>query len=146
MFDVQGNNANPVVNYEGILKNVMDVGFQEEARWMYTGGEDGTAKIWDLRMRNLNCTRAYATGLQQQPTNTVSSGNATNLSPVNCVKLHPNQQDLIIGDQNGNIHLWDIRFKPENAVIVCPQGDASIQSISIDPQGRLVFRRPFSGE
>ena len=139
MFDVQGNNANPVVNYEGILKNVMDVGFQEEARWMYTGGEDGTAKIWDLRMRNLNCSRAYATGPQQQPTNTVSTGNANNLSPVNSVKLHPNQQDLIIGDQNGNIHLWDIRSKPENAVIVCPQGDASVQSISIDPQGRLVF-------
>lgn len=135
MFDVQGNNANPVVNYEGILKNVMDVGFQDEARWMYTGGEDGTAKIWDLRMRNLNCSRAYATGPQHQPTNTVTSGSANNLSPVNSVKLHPNQQDLIIGDQNGNIHLWDIRSKPESAVIVCPQPGASIQSISIDPQG-----------
>jgi len=135
MFDVQGNNANPVVNYEGILKNVMDVGFQDEARWMYTGGEDGTAKIWDLRMRNLNCSRAYATGPQHQPTNTVTSGSANNLSPVNSVKLHPNQQDLIIGDQNGNIHLWDIRSKPESAVIVCPQVGASIQSISIDPQG-----------
>jgi len=135
MFDVQGNNANPVVNYEGILKNVMDVGFQDEARWMYTGGEDGTAKIWDLRMRNLNCSRAYATGPLHQPTNTVSSGSASNLSPVNSVKLHPNQQDLIIGDQNGNIHLWDIRSKAESAVIVCPQVGASIQSISIDPQG-----------
>jgi len=135
MFDVQGNNANPVVNYEGILKNVMDVGFQDEARWMYTGGEDGTAKIWDLRMRNLNCSRAYATGPQQQPTNTVSSGSAGNLSPVNSVKLHPNQQDLIIGDQNGNIHLWDIRSKPENAIIVCPQPGASIQSVSVDLQG-----------
>jgi len=24
----------------------MAVGFQEAGRWMYTGGEDGTAKIW----------------------------------------------------------------------------------------------------
>jgi hypothetical protein len=25
----------------GVSKNVMAVGFQEEGRWMYTGGEDG---------------------------------------------------------------------------------------------------------
>ena len=30
----------------GVSKNVMAVGFQEAGRWMYTGGEDGTAKIW----------------------------------------------------------------------------------------------------
>ena len=78
MFDVNSNNASPVVNYEGkiyeqfkhltllklyiqcssdkfylvsvifigVSKNVMAVGFQEAGRWMYTGGEDGTAKIW----------------------------------------------------------------------------------------------------
>jgi G protein beta subunit-like protein len=138
MFDVQGTNANPVVNYEGVQKNVMSVGFQEEARWMYTGGEDGTAKIWDLRMRNLNCSRVYATGQQQSvggapPT----SGNANNLSPVNSLRLHPNQQDLIIGDQNGNVHIWDIRQKPEHATVFCPQSGASIQSVSIDPQGKI---------
>jgi hypothetical protein len=26
-----------VVNYEGVTKNVMGVGFQEDGRWMYTG-------------------------------------------------------------------------------------------------------------
>ena len=28
MYDVHGVSANPVVNYEGVSKNVMDVGFQ----------------------------------------------------------------------------------------------------------------------
>ncbi len=138
MFDVQGTNANPVVNYEGVTKNVMDVGFQDEARWMYTGGEDGTAKIWDLRMRNLNCSRYYTTGPQQNvgglPPHGGSSSNL-NLSPVNSLKLHPNQQELIMGDQNGNIHIWDIRTKQENATVFCPQPGASIQSVAIDPQG-----------
>ena len=33
-------------SFIGVSKNVMAVGFQEAGRWMYTGGEDGTAKIW----------------------------------------------------------------------------------------------------
>jgi hypothetical protein len=28
---------------------VTGVGFQEEGKWMYTGGEDCSARIWDLR-------------------------------------------------------------------------------------------------
>ena len=61
MFDAQGGSggANPVVNYEGVSKNVMEVGFQEQSKWMYTAGEDGTVKIWDLRARNLQCQKLY---------------------------------------------------------------------------------------
>lgn len=29
-------------------------------------------------------------------------------APVNCVKLHPNQTELVVGDQSGVIHLWDL--------------------------------------
>jgi len=38
-----------VTDYDGISKNVTSVGFCESGKWMYTGGEDGTARIWDLR-------------------------------------------------------------------------------------------------
>ena len=74
MFDLTSNNLNPVVNYEG-SKNIMTVGFQDDGRWMYTGGEDCSARIWDLKMRNLSCQKVYQAN-----------------SPVNCVNLHPNQQ------------------------------------------------------
>ena len=40
------NTNNRVLTLIGVSKNVMAVGFQEAGRWMYTGGEDGTAKIW----------------------------------------------------------------------------------------------------
>lgn len=30
-------------------------------------------------------------------------------APVNCVCLHPNQAELMVGDQSGVIHLWDLR-------------------------------------
>jgi WD40 repeat protein len=49
MYDLSSSNPNPVINYEGVSKNVTGVGFQEEGKWMYTGGEDCSARIWDLR-------------------------------------------------------------------------------------------------
>ena len=38
-----------VVNYDGVSKNVTAVGFHEDGKWMFTGGEDCSARIWDLR-------------------------------------------------------------------------------------------------
>ena len=49
MYDLNSSNPNPIINYEGVSKNVTGVGFQEEGKWMYTGGEDCSARIWDLR-------------------------------------------------------------------------------------------------
>jgi G protein beta subunit-like protein len=69
----------------------MSVGFQEEGRWMYTGGEDGTVKVWDLRMKNLQCQRVYQAG-----------------NPVNSVKLHPNQQEILIGMYRVSQSSWVI--------------------------------------
>ena len=116
MFDTQGSNGNPVVNYEGVSKNVMAVGFQDKGRWMYTGGEDCTVKIWDMRCRNLNCQKIF---------------NAN--SPVNSVVLNSSQQELIVGDQNGNIHIWSIRTDTSEQFNVEP--GVSIQSVAVDNQG-----------
>ncbi|CAH2250239.1 jg6916 [Pararge aegeria aegeria] len=49
MYDLASANPDPVMNFEGVIKNVSRVGFQENGQWMYTGGEDCTARIWDLR-------------------------------------------------------------------------------------------------
>ena len=51
MYDLNSNNPNPVINYDGVSKNITSVGFHEDGRWMYTGGEDCMARIWDLRYR-----------------------------------------------------------------------------------------------
>ncbi|XP_076314623.1 target of rapamycin complex subunit lst8-like [Tachypleus tridentatus] len=56
MYDINSNNPSPVVNYEGgqgASRNFTAVGFQEEGRFMFTGGDDCYAKIWDLRYEDL---------------------------------------------------------------------------------------------
>lgn len=119
MYDLNSNNPKPVVNYDGISKNVTAVGFHEEGKWMYTGGEDNSARIWDLRSRNLQCQRIFQVN-----------------APVNCICLHPNQGELFIGDQSGSIHIWDLKTDKNEHLI--PDADASIQSISIDPMGTMM--------
>ena len=47
--------------------------------------------------------------------------------------LHPNQQELIIGDQAGIIHIWNLQNDQSEQLI--PEANISIQSISVDPQG-----------
>ncbi|XP_047486512.1 target of rapamycin complex subunit lst8-like isoform X2 [Penaeus chinensis] len=116
MYDINSSAPNPVINYEGVSKNVTAVGFQEDGKWMFTGGEDSTAKIWDLRSRNLHVSRIFQVS-----------------APVNCACLHPNQAELFVGDQSGVIHIWDVKTEHNEQLI--PEPDASIQSIAIDPEG-----------
>uniref|UniRef100_A0A1D1Y674 Target of rapamycin complex subunit LST8 n=1 Tax=Anthurium amnicola TaxID=1678845 RepID=A0A1D1Y674_9ARAE len=89
LFEVNSNRAEPVISYESHTNNVMAVGFQCDGNWMYSGSEDGTIKIWDLRAPG--CQREYESR-----------------AAVNTVVLHPNQMELISGDQNGNIRVWDL--------------------------------------
>ena len=56
---------------------------------MYSGSEDSAVNIWDLK----------APGFQREYEIRVV---------VNTVVLHPNHTELISGDQNGNIHVWDL--------------------------------------
>jgi len=119
MYDITSGNPNSVVNYDGISKNVTAVGFQEEGKWMFTGGEDCSVRIWDLRSRNLQCQHIFQVN-----------------SPVNTVVLHSNQVELIVGDQSGAIHMWDLRTDHNEHLI--PEPDAAIHSISIDDDARYM--------
>lgn len=116
MYDLNSSSQSPAINYEGVSKNVTAVGFQEDGKWMFTGGEDCTAKIWDLRSRNLQISRIFQVS-----------------APVTCACLHPNQAELFVGDQSGVIHIWDVKTEHNEQLI--PEPDASIQSIAIDPEG-----------
>jgi len=133
-YDIPGsvNNTNPIACYEGVAKNINAVGFFEHvtpsSMLMFTGGEDGSIRIWDLRMKHNNHQVA-----RLQPSN----------CSINTVALHPNQNQLISGDANGSLHIWDWRMTSRDK-----QGkekhvfdsflvdvDTSIQHLSIEGQG-----------
>jgi G protein beta subunit-like protein len=49
LFDINSNSNHPVISYDSHTSNVMAVGFHCDGNWMYSGSEDGTVRIWDLR-------------------------------------------------------------------------------------------------
>lgn len=119
LYEVNGKNNNPVVNFEGVTKNVTAVGFHEEGRWMYSAGEDGFARVWDLRVSVPQCQKFCQAK-----------------SSVNCAILHPNQVEIYFGDQNGTLYIWDLRANKSQQMQV--DADIAINHLSIEPDGNCL--------
>uniref|UniRef100_A0A914HED3 Target of rapamycin complex subunit lst8 n=1 Tax=Globodera rostochiensis TaxID=31243 RepID=A0A914HED3_GLORO len=100
-------------------KNVTSVGFQVDGAWMYTGGEDCMAKIWDMRINQLNCQRIFQVN-----------------TPVHSVVLHPNQVELIVADSTGAIYLWDLRSDRDDSLLTEVDMSEFVAHVDIDPVGR----------
>jgi G protein beta subunit-like protein len=147
LFEVGGNaNPNPVMSYEGHAGNVMAVGFQQEGKWLYTGSEDGTVKVWDIRAPG--CQRSFdnvaATTASPNSSSSNSGGPSTggghphaSLVAVNSVVLHPNQAELVMGDQEGRVRVWDLgsnRCVHETQ----PEGNIPVRSVSVSNDASLI--------
>lgn len=96
LYDANSTDTNPLRSFDGHVSNVNALGIQRDSRWMYTGSDDGTLKIWDLRApgnaRDFGtCQREY-----------------DNDGGITTVVLHPNQGELIAGDESGNIRVFDL--------------------------------------
>ena len=137
IFDINGSSPNAVSSYDGHTNNITAAGFQREGKWMYTGSEDGTIKIWDLRAPG--CQREYESG---SPLNTVMlHPNQAELTLALTLALiltliltlspnptpdpspypYPSQAELISGDRDGNIRVWDLTQNACSAELV-PDG------------------------
>ncbi|KAJ7349201.1 WD40 repeat-like protein [Mycena albidolilacea] len=118
IYEIGSASSDPIVTLEGHSLNVTSVSFHSEGKWLVTGSEDGTIKIWDLRTSHLH--RTY-----------------DNSAPVNDVCVHPNQGELISCDQAGSIKQWDLS---ENICSheLTPVGDVPIRSVSLAADGSFL--------
>ncbi|PAV16211.1 WD40 domain containing protein [Pyrrhoderma noxium] len=115
IYEISNLSNTPIQTFEGHTGNVTAVMFHNEGKWVVTGSEDGTIKIWDLRSN-------------------APHRNYDNLAPVNDVCIHPNQGELISCDQAGSIKLWDLT---DNTCMLdlAPAGDVPIRSVTIASDG-----------
>mmetsp|Transcript_19620 Transcript_19620/g.63725 ORF Transcript_19620/g.63725 Transcript_19620/m.63725 type:complete len:308 (-) Transcript_19620:1124-2047(-) len=125
VFDVNSNNPQPVNTYEGHTNNVTAIGFEHDGRWLYSGSEDGTVKIWDMR----------APGHQRE---------YESRGAVNTVVMHPNNGELLSGDQNGNIRVWDLTANACSYELVPDPGNP-IRSLTVSSCGTYVVAANRSG-
>lgn len=115
IYDMVSNT--PVMNLEGVSKNISRIGFQEDGKWMFTGGEDNRVRIWDMKTQI--CKRAFDCQ-----------------APINAVALHPNQVEMVIGAQSGRIYLWDVKSDAHEQCV--PEVEASVQDVAISPDGQFM--------
>jgi target of rapamycin complex subunit LST8 len=87
----------------------------------HTGSEDRTVKIWDVRARK-------------------HQRDFESRAPVNTVALHPHQNELISGDQDGNIRVWDLTANACSCELV-PEVNVPVRSVSIAVDGSQVRDR-----
>eukprot|EP01134_Creolimax_fragrantissima_P000196 CFRG0196T1 len=107
------------------IDDVKFVGFQEDYKWMYTGSEDGTVRIWDVRQPG--CQRELEHG-----------------SMVETVTLNPNQVEIVSGDQEGRIRVWDLRANDCVEELI-PEANAAMRSITVASDGSLMVASTNTG-
>ncbi|KAI3964217.1 hypothetical protein MKX01_020541, partial [Papaver californicum] len=88
LYEVNSTSPQPVISYDSHTSNIMAVGFQCDGNWMYSGSEDGTVKIWDLRAPG--CQKEYESR-----------------AAVNTVVLHPNQVPEVDIPVRSLTVMWD---------------------------------------
>jgi len=116
LFEINdaGKHNQGVLTLEGHTSSVTSIGFQRDVRFLYSGSEDGTVKLFDLRSPNFS--RSFDCK-----------------APVNSVALHPNQAEIISGDSNGSVKVWDLgSSKCINDLIPDAQPPPSYASGSIE--------------
>lgn len=78
-------------------------------------GEDGTARIWDLR------------GSSEQYL-------VQNEDPIHCGCLHPiNNREVFIGDESGRVLVWDLLMNKISSITEVSV-NSPIQTIGVSPK------------
>ena len=118
LYDIKSTNPSAVLTFEGHTGNITGVGFHCEGKWMVTSSEDNTVKIWDTRsgsiQRNYNCG-----------------------SPATDVVIHPNQGELISGDREGAVRIWDLGESKCTHQLI-PEEDVAVSSVTVASDGTLL--------
>lgn len=111
--------AQPVATFEGHQGNVTCVAWHCESKWLVSGGDDGTLRIWDTRSPRPQ--RLY-----------------DHRSAVNDVVVHPNQGELVSCDQGGSVKIWDLGENGCSHELV-PEEEVGIRSVSVASDGSCLI-------
>jgi len=111
---------------------------------IYTDTDEATEKdgqSQDLDLRTSTCQREYSvcggSAAKQQRKKKSSKGIRPSNNHVNSVVLHPNQVELIAGDQKGYLRIWDLTAD-KCAYKICVCKGTPIRSVDVSQDGRTI--------
>eukprot|EP01017_Pseudomicrothorax_dubius_P021163 TRINITY_DN2286_c0_g3_i2.p1 TRINITY_DN2286_c0_g3~~TRINITY_DN2286_c0_g3_i2.p1 ORF type:complete len:206 (-),score=31.22 TRINITY_DN2286_c0_g3_i2:886-1503(-) len=119
IFDIAKEQPSLSYNFDSFESNVTGAGFQRDCKWAFAASEEGSIKIFDLREAGFQRSQICKD------------------SPINAIVLHPNEAELYLGDQNGNIRIYDLQAdKMRPKIPIMP--DIGIRSISMAPNASFM--------
>jgi hypothetical protein len=83
------------------------VGISPDSRWLVTGSEDGTVRLWDLTAKELAANPIVLRGHNEQ---------------VNAVAISPDNRWVVTGSGDNTARLWDLSAKDPAANPVVLRG------------------------
>jgi WD40 repeat protein len=125
MYRTDAQSPGHSLQLEGHTSAVTSLVFGPDRTSLYTGCEDKTVKIWDIRTGHCLCTLKCAT-------------------PVNCVCLHPSLPLLVSGELSGSLCIWDVNAKQKLREVVTEQEDA-VRACAFAPDGSSLVVATNSG-
>jgi len=90
----------PVRSFDTEFKgNVTAVGFfNKQNKLIYTACEDGAVKIFDISSKAVVKQKKHS-------------------KPINCAILHPKEDSILSGDEEGHLRIWDINMEKKEIVL-----------------------------
>lgn len=142
LYEIAGNSDSPILTLEGHTSTVTSLGFQRDGRYLYSAGEDGTIKLWDLRSRTYSRSLENTSSTNHKKNGSTSAASASSSScnttiPISSVALRNDYDQIVSGDHSGHVKIWDLSMgKCINAVK--PAGPGFIQSVDISEDERTL--------
>ena len=109
----------PLQGHEDV---VVCVAISPDGRWLVTGSNDKTARLWDLTAKDPAAAPTVLRGHEK---------------PIGCVTISPDGRWLVTGSEDKTARLWDLTAKdPAAAPIILCGHEGGIQGVGISPDGR----------
>mmetsp|Transcript_37809 Transcript_37809/g.94774 ORF Transcript_37809/g.94774 Transcript_37809/m.94774 type:complete len:334 (-) Transcript_37809:219-1220(-) len=131
LFDLSSASNTAVSTMDGHTSNVTSVGFEKTGRWFFSSSEDSSVKIWDCR------GTGYQLSLDNESTSTATMATTASAPvPVHGAALHANQAEVLLGDQEGRVQVWDLSANRIRQVLA-PDKAVAIKTVALSADGRL---------
>lgn len=101
------------------MDSVNVVWFSAYSNWFLSGSADKTISMWDI-WTGLSINTLYG-----------------HTGGINAFSISADEHKLVSADNEGMVHLWDLRTMKSTGEILC--GPFPLNGIEIDPSGKLAF-------